>query len=61
MQKENIEKLTQDLNLLNNLIIGLEEKIVSIEQNGLQRIMQLLNLTDVMEMNHMKLTNIIQT
>jgi hypothetical protein len=37
MQKENIEKLTQDLNSLNNSIIDLEEKIVSIEQNGLQQ------------------------
>ena len=36
LQKKNIEKLTQDLNSLNSSIIGLEEKIVSIEQNILQ-------------------------
>jgi molecular chaperone GrpE (heat shock protein) len=37
LQKGNIEKLTQDLNSLNNSIIGLEEKIVSIEHNGSQQ------------------------
>ncbi|MCG7849383.1 MAG: hypothetical protein MIO93_09430, partial [ANME-2 cluster archaeon] len=36
-QKENIEKLTQDLSSLNNSLIGLEEMIVSIEQNVLQQ------------------------
>ncbi|MCD4765868.1 MAG: nucleotide exchange factor GrpE [Methanosarcinales archaeon] len=37
LQKKNIEKLAQDLNSLNNSIMGLEEKIVSIEHNGLQQ------------------------
>jgi len=37
LQKEIIEKLTQDLSSLNNSIMGLEEKIVSIEQIALQQ------------------------